>query len=242
MNVKAKNFKSCTGFTLIELLVVVAIIAVLIALLLPSLQMARESARKTVCMTNIKSQANAVFMYEVDWNVFPPIYWGYPDTYQWSIWTQYISNYSGGVTLKTMVNDAWLDLYKSTRLKVFQCPSVSYDPTISSIDHPAYWELKYAYSDLVHQIRNDAGSIDTTLWLRSGQFIVSPDSVRMFCDSLIWYTHWCPQHWTNELEAPAFGRHRDGLNIGFWDGHAGYRDTAEVRNNAPLQGCGSKLN
>jgi prepilin-type N-terminal cleavage/methylation domain-containing protein len=60
------------GFTLVELLVVVAIIAVLASLLLPSLGRARELARQSTCMANLKSTSSAIETYKADNKSRPP--------------------------------------------------------------------------------------------------------------------------------------------------------------------------
>lgn len=54
------------GFTLIELLVVVAIIAVLISILLPSLQRAREQAKRGQSLSNLRGISSASMMYAAD--------------------------------------------------------------------------------------------------------------------------------------------------------------------------------
>jgi prepilin-type N-terminal cleavage/methylation domain-containing protein/prepilin-type processing-associated H-X9-DG protein len=60
------------GFTLIELLVVIAIIAILAAILFPVFSRAREKARQTACLSNMKQVANALMMYVQDWDeTFP---------------------------------------------------------------------------------------------------------------------------------------------------------------------------
>lgn len=64
--------RSNAGFTLVELLVVVAIIGVLIALLLPAIQTARESARRTKCLSNLRQVSLAAKMYHDQHERFPP--------------------------------------------------------------------------------------------------------------------------------------------------------------------------
>ena len=56
------------GFTLIELLVVISIIAVLLSVLMPALSRAKYIAKRLICLTRIKDQANSQFLYAADWD------------------------------------------------------------------------------------------------------------------------------------------------------------------------------
>jgi prepilin-type N-terminal cleavage/methylation domain-containing protein/prepilin-type processing-associated H-X9-DG protein len=86
-----KSVKHQVAFTLIELLVVIAIIAILAALLLPALSKAKERARTTQCVNQLRQLGQAMMMYGDDqanqlpaaatgvpWNSTNPVPWMRP--------------------------------------------------------------------------------------------------------------------------------------------------------------------
>jgi prepilin-type N-terminal cleavage/methylation domain-containing protein len=97
------------GFTLIELLVVVSIMVILAAILFPVFASAREQARKTRCMSNLRNISLALGMYVQDCDErFLPV--AYTD-YSWT-----------GLTKAGDVIEAPLAPYLRTK-EVYPCPS-----------------------------------------------------------------------------------------------------------------------
>lgn len=95
-----KRFRH-NGFTLIELLVVIAIIAILAAILFPVFARAREAARQSSCLSNMKQMGAALMMYKQDYDeTFPQAYYYLNDNNssggyaQWSgVCQPYIKNW-----------------------------------------------------------------------------------------------------------------------------------------------------
>src|SRR5690349_5060559 len=101
------------AFTLIELLVVIAIIAILAAILFPVFAQAREAARKTSCLSNVKQLSLGVQMYTQDYDEDFP-FWN---------WTQNSAN-SSQAKLYSYSNVWWNAIYAYVKNgQIFACPN-----------------------------------------------------------------------------------------------------------------------
>ena len=97
-----------SGFTLIELLVVIAIIAILAAILFPVFARAREQARKTSCLSNMKQLGTGMMMYVQDHDETMPL-----------------TNYATNLTPTNMYTNEWQNSVQPylKNKQIFRCPS-----------------------------------------------------------------------------------------------------------------------
>jgi hypothetical protein len=144
----------------VELLVVIAIIGILVALLLPAVQSARETARRTACVNNLRQVGLAALAFEAVHKRFPPGYLGSTDlpfnggaladiqgTHQWCGVLAYLLPYLEATsvhdlfskTLDMALNsrdDGWWNDVNSSlaaqyTLSTFLCPSTPSDVPLS---------------------------------------------------------------------------------------------------------------
>lgn len=118
------------AFTLIELLVVIAIIALLAAILFPVFSRARENARRSSCLNNMKNLGTAIMMYATDYDEMLP--------YEEYAWNTTGKNHWDKMVFPYVKN-----------VQVFQCPSGTGQQinVENGTDWPAKPNRDYAMND-----------------------------------------------------------------------------------------------
>jgi len=158
------NRRITKGFTLIELLVVIAIIAVLLAIIMPALRKVRETAKDTICKSNLKNIGLGVLMYLDDNDRKLPNYHS-ANGFLW---------YDAGGNLLPLSNSSayWGIIYKPylKETKIFGCPSLRRVPSlIYNVDPDSIQEAAFALN-----YHEDARGKSTTD-LRPSEFIYCHD-------------------------------------------------------------------
>jgi prepilin-type N-terminal cleavage/methylation domain-containing protein/prepilin-type processing-associated H-X9-DG protein len=184
------------GFTLIELLVVIAIIAILAAILFPVFAKAREKARQSSCLSNLRQIGTSILAYAQD----------YDEMFPWHC--RFISGVADGEATGWQAQI----LPYSKNSQIFMCPSILRQTGVLC--------GSYGYN-----LSRDAGSTQTGCdYANLGDFpypavtIVVGDSDGNKCIGT--WTYPTMFH----INAP--GRHNNGANFVMVDGHAKWYQTS----------------
>ena len=184
------------GFTLIELLVVIAIIAILAAILFPVFAKAREKARQSSCLSNVKQLVLGVMQYTQDYDeVLPASSCSYQIAAVDFNWYDQLSPY-----------------LKNTQ--ILKCPSynaaaIGYGWNYQNFGY-YYGSHGTGWSTSLGQVQVPAETIvlgdnpDAGMYGAAGRYIYGPGQSSPPADGI----------------GNVSGRHNEGGNYGFLDGHA----------------------
>jgi prepilin-type N-terminal cleavage/methylation domain-containing protein/prepilin-type processing-associated H-X9-DG protein len=206
----AHSNRSFAGFTLIELLVVVSIISLLTAILFPVFARARENARRSSCMSNLKQMGLAFMQYTQDYDEqLPKEYTSTAPHY----WMQTLQPY-----------------IKSDQ--IFNCPSANYSYINSNGSNSSY--VSYGYNHYLSGALSSAAGVNiaaipqvaiTPLVVDGSYYVAGPDNTCQASTSSVAKTDagWCGGTSTSfpyNNDNPPMPRHLDTFNMVFVDGHA----------------------
>jgi len=204
------------GFTLIELLVVIAIIAILAAILFPVFARAREKARQTSCLSNIKQLVLASAMYRSDYD------------------QRFMGAYNLGVG-PWGARTWWfgqIASYTKNR-QIFECPS--YDNVLNpgTCENRVRGGIGYNWAwTPVEGPGGDLGWIaykKETRLEHPAEFILIGDAT---CLGFGPYNNGTLLDWQRGIGLGAdTKRHNGGVNCGFADGHGKFMKLTNVRHN-----------
>ena len=131
---KRPHIRPTTAFTLIELLVVIAIIAILAAILFPVFAQAREKARQTSCLSNMKQVGLGIMMYSQDYDeTFPLGSHLLGTATAATTWQDLIEPY-----VKSGVSGTGVNVVQRANAPFWICPSTGTNPTNLPADPLAF--------------------------------------------------------------------------------------------------------
>jgi len=189
---------------LIELLVVIAIIAILAAILFPVFAQAREAARKTSCLSNLKQVGTAWLMYAQDYDeVIPPIQC-FTDPAGWyTCWD------SGWMAGQFDMNRGLIQTYMKSA-PIMDCPSAKGIPVAAGYAI-AYGHNPLAYAGGAASLAAFEAPADTAMLadvgIRSAGNLGRTRQMR-------------PPSWAATSTPVMHGRHSGFANVVWFDGHA----------------------
>jgi prepilin-type N-terminal cleavage/methylation domain-containing protein/prepilin-type processing-associated H-X9-DG protein len=224
------------AFTLIELLVVIAVIAVLMAILMPALMRAKETAKRIVCSSHVRSMGMANALYADDNNGwYVPIM----DRTQGKDWywpaNQLFRKLLGYKDKQGPADSTW------DAPKEYQCPS---DLVCSQEREDSQYTSWISYGCNVTDWYYGTDWFGVKYAGHNTTSVAAPAAELVFTESNDWWLHWKGANYTIGWDAlgqdtimpyknvgcdgPVLYRHSEGVNLAFYDGHVEYMKKDKV--------------